>query len=260
MNYTPYRPMPPRRGWRAWKRRLPPDFPWVSATIGALTVLVFVLQILSEVLLGVDWPVVWGIKYTPAIVEGHEYWRLLTPMLLHSGLLHIALNMWGLYVLGPNLERLLGPWRFALLYVLSAYAGNALSTVFTEAPSLGASTAIFGLLGAYLVVFHTNQDYLGNIARSATQQAMFWILVNLVWSLQSGIDMWGHLGGLLGGMLFSLMAGPQWRDHGGRVYDYGATRLSLRDRRPYRDVVIGAVVTAVAFSVVLVVRYPQVLP
>ena len=251
---------PSRKGWQAWKRRISADFPWVSATIGALTILVFLAQILSEAITGIDWPVHWGIKYTPLIVEYHQYWRLLTPMLLHGGVLHIGLNMWGLYVLGPNLERLLGPWRFALLYLLSAYAGNALSTAFSQAPSLGASTAIFGLLGAYLVVFYTNQDYLGNVARSATQQALFWIAINLVWSLQGGIDLWGHLGGLLGGMLFSLMGGPRWADSGGKVYDYGAALLSMRDHRPYRDVFLGAVVTFAAFTAVMVVRYPQILP
>ena len=261
MNYTPYTPPPPRAtGWRDWRRRIPPNFPWVSASIGTLTVLVFVLQMLSEVWTGVDWPVQWGIKYTPLIVNAHEYWRLLTPMFLHAGLLHIGLNMWGLYVLGPELERLLGPWRFALLYIVSAYAGNALSTALTPAPSLGASTAIFGLLGAYLVVFYANQHYLGNLARGIVMQALFWIAVNLVWSLQSSIDMWGHVGGLLGGMLFSAFAGPQWSDFGGKIYDYGAAYLSRRDHRPYRDVAIGAVVTLAAFTAAIVIRYPQFLP
>ena len=240
--------------------RILSDLPPVSTTIGALTILVFLAQILSEAITGMDWPVHWGVKYTPLIVENHQYWRLLTPALLHGGLLHIGLNMWGLYVLGPTLERLLGPWRFALLYLLGAYAGNALSTAFSQAPSLGASTAIFGLLGAYLVVFYTNQDYLGNIARGATRQALFWIMVNLVWSMQGNIDMWGHVGGLLGGMLFSLMGGPRWGDFGGKVYDYGAAVLRLRDHRPYRDVFLGAVLTFTAFTAVIVVRYPQVLP
>ncbi len=253
---TPYRPT----GWRAWKQRLPADFPWVTAIIGLVTVLVFIAQVLSEALTGVDWPVQWGIKYTPLIVQYHQYWRLLTPMLLHGGIIHIGLNMWGLYVLGPTLEKLMGWWRFLLLYLLSAYAGNVLSTVFTLAPSLGASTAVFGLLGAYLVVFYTNAHYLGSAARSMVQQALLWIVINLVWSLQSGIDMWGHVGGLLGGMLFALMGGPRWRDFGGKAYDYGAAWLSLRDRRPYRDVVIGAVVTFAVFTAVLVIHYPQVLP
>ncbi|NPA92123.1 MAG: rhomboid family intramembrane serine protease [Chloroflexi bacterium] len=261
MSYTPYQAPKPARGWRAWKRRLPADFPWVSATIGAVTVLVYLLQVLSEAIFGVDLPVVWGVKYTPLIVESHQYWRLLTPVFLHGGLMHIGLNMWGLYVLGPSLERLLGPWRFALLYFISAYTGNVVSTAFTPAPSLGASTAIFGLLGAYLVVFYTNQDYLGNAARNVVSQAVFWIGVNLLWSvLQSDIDLWGHTGGLLGGMLFSLLAGPRWGDIGGKVYDYGAAYFSLRDHRPYRDVFLGAVITVVVFTVVLVARYPQVLP
>ena len=259
MNSSPYTPYtPPRR--RSWRRRIPPNFPWVSALIGGITVLVFLFQVLTEALLGVDLPVAWGIKYTPLIVQYHQYWRLLTPMFLHGGILHIGLNMWGLYVLGPEMERFLGPWRFALLYVVSAYAGNALSTALTPAPSLGASTAIFGLLGAYLVVFYTNQHYLGGAARSIVRQALFWIGVNLVWSLQSGIDMWGHVGGLLGGMLFSLLGGPRWGDFGGKVYDYGAAYFALRDHRPYAHVFWAAVVTVLVFTLVVVVRYPQVLP
>ena len=256
--YTPYTPRPPRRtGLRGWLQRLPPDTPWVSLAIGGFTVLVFLLQVLSQAWTGIDWLVQWGVKYTPFIVNYHEYWRLLTPVFLHAGILHIGLNMWGLLVLGPSLERFLGPWRFALLYFISAYTGNALSTAFTPAASLGASTAIFGLLGAYLVIFYANQHYLGNMASNVVKQALFWIVVNLLWSFQSSIDMWGHVGGLLGGMLFSIMAGPQWGDFGGKVYDYGAAYFSLRDHRPYRSVFIGALVTFLVFTAIIAVRFPQ---
>ncbi len=243
-----------------WRRLLPPDFPWVSALLGGLTVLVYLGQVLSEMIFGVDFLALWGVKFSPWIIQQHQYWRLLTPMFLHAGLIHIGLNMWGLYVLGPTLEQLLGPWRFALLYFVSAYAGNALSTLLSSGASLGASTAIFGLLGAYFVIFYVNRDYLGAYARHAANQALFWIVVNLVWSLQGRIDLWGHVGGLLGGALFSLMGGPVWADFGGKVYDYGARLLALRDHRPYRDVVLAALVTVGVFSGLLIWRYPQILP
>jgi len=228
---------------------------WVTYAIAGFTTLVFIAQFLSELITGYDWPAVWGIKQNTLIVVYHQYWRLITPVFLHAGLLHIGLNLWGLFVLGPTLEKLIGHWRFALLYFIAAYTGNVMSLAFTKAPSLGASTAIFGLLGAYLVIFYMNQPYLGEAARSTVTQALFWILVNLVWSLQSGIDMWGHIGGLLGGMMFSVGGGPLWSDIGGKVYDYGAVYFALRDHRPYRSVILSAVATVVLFTIVAIVRY-----
>lgn len=229
--------------------------PWVTYAIAGFTTLVFIAQFVSEAFTGYDWPALWGMKENTLIVVYHQYWRLITPVFLHAGILHIGLNLWGLFVLGPMLEKLIGHWRFALLYFLGAYTGNIMSLALTKAPSLGASTAIFGLLGAYLVIFYMNQPYLGDSARSIVMQALFWIVVNLVWSLQSGIDMWGHIGGLLGGMLFSVGGGPLWSDVRGKVYDYGAIYFSMRDHRPYWAVAASALLTAFLFTAIAIFRY-----
>jgi membrane associated rhomboid family serine protease len=134
----------------------------------------------------------------PLGVASGDWYRLLTAPFLHAGLLHLLLNMWALWVLGAVLEPLLGRRRFGALYAASALAGSALSYAFLDpfTLALGASGAVYGLLGAVLVV-------LRRLDRDVT--AVLVILgINLVLTfLISGIDWRAHLGGLLAGLLVS---------------------------------------------------------
>ncbi len=180
--------------------------PYVTYTILAVTVLVFIGQSLGEALLGQDWLALLGLKSNNAIVQG-QWWRLLTPMLLHGSILHISFNMYALYVLGPGLERNFKRARFLTLYLLSGFAGNVVSFMFTEAPSLGASTAIFGLLGAQGVFIYKNRSLLPGYRR-ALNQIIGLAAINLIIGLASFIDNWGHFGGLVGGSLFTWLGGP----------------------------------------------------
>jgi len=101
------------------------------------------------------------------LIRAGQLWRLITPVFLHDsslpyGLLHIGFNMYALFLYGRGLEGRFGHWRFTLLYFLSAYAGNVLSFLITPNPSLGASTAIFGLLAAEGIFILQNRKLLGN--------------------------------------------------------------------------------------------------
>jgi membrane associated rhomboid family serine protease len=130
-----------------------------------------------------------------AVALNHQWYRMITSVFLHQSLLHIALNMWSLWVLGPYLEGLLGRLRFLVLYLLAGLGGSAL--VMVTAPEefvLGASGAIFGLLGA-LIVIHRHRGYqLGPILAV--------LLVNLVATFSiSGIAWQAHIGGLAVGLL-----------------------------------------------------------
>ncbi|HSV85921.1 MAG TPA: rhomboid family intramembrane serine protease, partial [Levilinea sp.] len=91
--------------------RLPEHRRFVSFTILGLTVLVFVLQVLTQSVLDYDYPLALGAKHNESIMRG-ELWRLFTPMLLHGSLAHIGFNMYALMVLGPGLERYYGHLRF----------------------------------------------------------------------------------------------------------------------------------------------------
>lgn len=131
----------------------------------------------------------------PGVATG-EVWRLLTATFLHLDLIHLLFNMYALYLFGPTLEGLLGRARFSALYLVSGLGGSAASYAFSDVlqPSIGASGAVFGLLGAFLVVARRT----GRDARS-----LYVILaLNLAYGFYaSGIDWRAHLGGLVAGVL-----------------------------------------------------------
>ncbi len=182
--------------------------PVLSYSLMAVTILIYIGQVASQFIYGIDVLAALGSKVNSAIVAG-QYWRLLTPVFLHGSLMHIGFNMYALYVLGPPLERFYDGKRFLLLYFLAGMAGNIFSFIFTSNPSLGSSTAIFGLLGAYGVFIYENRIYFGDMARRSLGNIILVAVINFIIGLSPGIDNWGHLGGLLAGTAFAWLAGPQ---------------------------------------------------
>lgn len=148
-----------------------------------------------------------GGKNSSLIVLG-QYWRLLTPVVLHASLAHIGFNMYALFAIGPALEAHYGHWRFLALYLLGAVGGNVLSFYMTPNWSVGASTAIFGLVAAQGVFIYQNRRLFGQQARAMLNNVFFIVGVNLLLGLSGGIDNWGHLGGLLAGLAYAWFAGP----------------------------------------------------
>ncbi|WP_142323644.1 rhomboid family intramembrane serine protease [Bacillus sp. AFS015802] len=139
-----------------------------------------------------------GAKYNPLMIEG-EWWRLVTPIFLHIGLLHLLMNTLALYYLGMAVEKMFGRIRFVLIYMLSGIAGTLASFLFTSNLSAGASGAIFGCFGAllYFGVLHPNVFF-----RTMGTNIIAVILLNLVLGFSlPGIDNAGHIGGLIGGFL-----------------------------------------------------------
>ena len=223
-------PPPPEKPRRT-PVKTPSVTPYVTYALLGFTMAVFLAQQVSQLLFGGDIPATLGLKVNGLIAQG-QYWRLFTPMFLHGSLLHIGFNMYALYILGPGLERHFGNWRFLLLYLLSGFAGNVASFMFSEVPSLGSSTAIFGLLGAEGVFLYANRLVLGGVARRALNNIVFVALINLLIGLSPGIDNWGHLGGLVGGTLFAWLGGPILSVEG--LFP----DLSLVDKRELREVVL----------------------
>ena len=188
-----------------------PDYrPVVTYIIMGITILVFVIQNLFTSLIGTDLLFYYGGKINVFIMDG-QVWRMITPAFLHSSVIHIAMNMYALYIIGRRLERFYGHGRFLLLYLLSAFAGNALSFVLTSASSLGASTAIFGLLAAEGLFIFQNRKLFGPLRTRQMMTNLGVILaINLVFGFMSlaRVDNMGHIGGLLGGTFFAWKAGP----------------------------------------------------
>jgi len=178
----------------------------VTRVLVAVNVAAFVLEMLlggSGLLRGTAGGSLfeWGALWPPAIAYEGEYWRLLTPMFLHSGIFHILFNMWALWVVGGVMEPMIGSARFAGIYFVSGFAGNVVA--FAIAPPttvmVGASTAIFGIFGALFVLgLHDRSAWASGMVRGIG----FLLLINLVITfLFPGISWQGHIGGLIGGVL-----------------------------------------------------------
>lgn len=220
---------------------MPDRAPYVTYTLIVITVIFYLLQIASEYLLGTDVLINYGARYNEAIQAG-QLWRFLTPALLHASIPHILFNMYALFSFGTGLERHFGHGRFILLYVLAAYTGNVVSFLLSGGYSVGASTAIFGLLGAEAVFLFQNRQLFAGQFGKAIQNVVFIAIVNLIIGLQPGIDNWGHVGGLLGGLMFTWFAGPIWKIEG------VPPALHLVDQRETRDVIVGAATVILVFS------------
>ncbi|HUH98076.1 MAG TPA: rhomboid family intramembrane serine protease, partial [Anaerolineales bacterium] len=181
---------------------------------------------------------------------------------------HILFNMYALFVIGVGLERYFGRGRYLVLYALGAFSGNVLSFLFSSGYSVGASTAIFGLIGAEGVFLYQNRQLFGRRFGSAIGNVIFIVVVNLVFDFVpgSGIDYWGHIGGLLGGLIFTWFAGPRWEVE--TLYPSPwpppmqsmAPVAHLADKREAREVVTGAAVVLLIFGALAVIGmvYPLV--
>jgi rhomboid protease GluP len=207
---TPQSTPPPGPAAQPRRLYLPVVRPRLTQIIIAVTVLVFIAQYVSQSTLGVDLVLLYGAKSNAAIAAG-QYWRLITPIFIHANLLHIFVNMYSLYIIGPPVEAPYGYARFLLIYFLSGIAGVVLSFALSPNPSIGASGAIFGLVGALSEYFFRHRHRFGQMGRRQLTNLLVVIGLNLVFGLTaSQIDNWGHLGGLAGGFVLSWLIGPDF--------------------------------------------------
>ena len=147
-----------------------------------------------------------GARSTTLIRDG-QWWRLISPVFLHVGLSHLVVNSVTLLYIGRYIEEFFGHWRMIVIYFVSAVFGNLVSAVLMPSTiSAGASTAIFGLFGAFLmlgVCFHHNV-----IVRVLSRTFFLFVIINIVMDIfLSGIDLAGHVGGLFGGFLIAFVVG-----------------------------------------------------
>ena len=140
-------------------------------------------------------------------VQDGEIYRLFTCMFLHSNLMHLLFNMYALYVLGPQVERYYGKAKFLTIYFVSGLLGSVFSCVFMpeNAISIGASGAIFGLLGS---IAYFTYYYRATLQNALRNQVLPVILINLLLGfVVADIDVFAHIGGLIGGLLISMGIG-----------------------------------------------------
>jgi rhomboid protease GluP len=154
-----------------------------------------------------------GAKYPPAIFGLHQWWRLITAGFLHGGILHILMNSWVIFDLGAQVEEFFGTSRYLVLYFLSNIGGFLASSYWSGSISVGASAALFGLIGAMIALGMKTQSSMGAAMKAHYTQ---WAVYGLIMGLLPGfhVDNAAHIGGLITGFLVGYVAGtPSLRDN-----------------------------------------------
>ena len=175
--------------------------PYVTYTLIGINTIIFIISLFVNIL-----PLFAVNRYF--IVHG-EYYRLITGIFLHNGVIHLMCNMYSLYVIGTQLESFLGRVKYLTVYLLSGLAGSVLSIFFSNSFSVGASGAIFGLLGSLLYFGYYYRVYLDSVIKS---QIIPLIIFNLMLGFMlRGIDNWAHIGGLIGGIFSTMAVGIKYK-------------------------------------------------
>lgn len=181
--------------------------PYVTIGLILINTIVFILMyVMNNEDYYINKYSVWGY----GIVNLGEYYRLITGAFLHGGVSHFIINMYSLYVVGSQMEGFLGRGKYLAVYLFSALIGSLFSIIFNTVPSVGASGAIFGILGSLLYFGYHYRVYLGSVIKS---QIIPLILLNLaIGFLSNGqIDNFAHIGGLIGGVLMTMAVGVKYK-------------------------------------------------
>ena len=177
------------------------DFPAITYMLIAINIILYIV------------PILFG-NYTSLVnrfcvygdaIRSGEYYRLLTGIFLHGSIIHLGFNCYALFVLGSQIENFFGKFKYLIVYLFSGLIGSLFSIIFNSYASIGASGAIFGLMGSLLYFGYHYRVYLGNVIKS---QIIPLIVLNLVLGfVLSGIDNFSHIGGLIGGSIISVSLG-----------------------------------------------------
>lgn len=180
---------------------------WVAAWLTGMLWLSGELGLSTRALNSAQLAFYTGLKVRSHIDAG-QWWRLITSTFVHLDIMHIAFNGYGLYSLGPLIERFYGRWRFVVIYLGSGLLASLSSYVFSAVPAGGASGAIYGLVGAMMVVGYKYRELLpAQIARSLTVGMLPWVIFGIGIGFIGSIPMdnAAHIGGLVSGAVIALL-------------------------------------------------------
>ena len=176
--------------------------PYVTYILIFINILFYILSIISNSFYN-------SMVLNPSKILNGEYYRLLSCIFMHGGIIHLLCNMYCLYVIGPQVESFFGKFKYIIIYLLSGIIGSLMSLCITNSISLGASGAIFGLLGSILYFGYHYRVYLSQALKS---QIIPLIILNLFLGfILSGVDNAAHIGGLIGEILVSMMVGVKYK-------------------------------------------------
>jgi rhomboid protease GluP len=188
----------------------------VTATLVAVNLLVYAACAIQSLRLGMGSPIEfdtrlllrWGANFGPLTLDG-QYWRIFTSMFLHGGLIHVGANMWCLWEIGRVAERVYGRYRMLTIYLLTGLASSVASlAMHPTTVSVGASGAIFGVVGALLFPFYRKRVVLPSpVLKSMLRSLVMFIFINLaIGAAVPFIDNAAHVGGLLSGLLLGVVS------------------------------------------------------
>ena len=180
----------------------------ITYGIIGINIIVFILMVVSGVDFfaptGID-IMQWGANYKPLTLTG-DWWRLMSCVFVHIGIIHIAFNMYALYMVGIYLEPMLGTIKYVTAYLCTGVFASMASLIWhsTPVPSAGASGAIFGIYGVFLALLFTNLIP-KQMRKSLLQSIGIFVVYNLVYGMKSGVDNAAHIGGLLSGLVIGFV-------------------------------------------------------
>ena len=181
------------------------DYP-VTSILLIITTIIFILMFASYGFQyeGLEALYQFGAVHGSTIqADPSQFWRVFSAIFIHIGLEHFVVNMLTLYFLGRQIEAIFGSWKFLLLYLMSGVMGNIFVICFSpDTLAAGASTSLFGLFSAVIVLRYTTRNY---YIQQLGQSYMSLLAVNLIMSFLPGISLAGHLGGLVGGALGAVI-------------------------------------------------------
>ena len=205
--FAPPQPQPPQPQAQLVRRRAPATRFLLLAILAG-----FVFEVVTGAWKNPGILVRWS-NIGELVFQYGEYWRLLTAMFLHGDgtpkmtILHLAVNALSLAQLGTLFERTFGTWRFVTVYFVAGLLASLSSAYLSDASSVGASGAIFGIVGAFVTAVRFSPQYRNHrMARSLVNQLVFWTAANLIIGFQiPKIDMSAHIGGLVAGLILGAI-------------------------------------------------------
>ena len=176
--------------------------PIVTYVLIVINILIFIVSMFANDFL-------YNLAVNRYLITEGQWYRLITGIFLHANIFHLVFNMYALYIIGMQIESFLGKGKYLAVYLLSGLAGSVLSIFMSSGFSVGASGAIFGLMGSLLYFGYHYRVYLDSVIKS---QIIPLIIINLlIGFFASGIDIWAHIGGLIGGVLATMAVGVKYK-------------------------------------------------
>ncbi|PIA39638.1 hypothetical protein AQUCO_02600237v1 [Aquilegia coerulea] len=235
---------------------------YLVSVLASINIAVFLFEIATPVknsdLELFTLPSMYGAKINHMIQEG-EWWRLVTPMFLHSGILHVALGFWALLTFGPKVCKGYGSFTFFLIYILGGISGNLLSYIHTPEPTVGGTGPVFAIIGAWLIYQIQNKEVIKeDVSESMFRKATIATALGFVVSSFGSIDDWTHIGAMCIGIAYGFLTSPtlQLDDSSSKNDQENGVAVARQYADPFKSIVTFAIFIAI-FSLLLLFVEPQ---